>query len=53
MDVPDARLRATGGSLQQNRVVQEMVTRSLELRREARLDGIRRRRLRMRNSADT
>ena len=34
MDAADARLRASGRSLQQDRVAQEMVTRSVDLRRD-------------------
>ena len=49
MDAADARLRASGRSLQQDRVAQEMVTRSVDLRRAARVDAIRRRRRRMLN----
>ena len=52
MDAADARLRDSGRSLQQDRVAQELVTRSVDLRREARVDAIRRRRTRMLNRTD-
>jgi len=52
MDAADARLRATGTSLPEDRVAQDLVTRSIELRREARVDALRRRRQRMRSRTD-
>jgi hypothetical protein len=52
MDAADVRLRDGGRSLHQDRVAQELVTRSAGLRREARVDAIRRRRRRMRSRAE-
>jgi len=52
MDAADARLRASGSSLPEDRVARDLVTRSIELRREARVDALRRRRQRMRSRTD-
>jgi len=52
MDAADARMRASGSSLPEDRVAQDLVTRSIELRREARVDALRRRRQRMRSRTD-
>lgn len=49
MDAAEARLQASGRSLAQDRIAQDLVTRSTELRRRARVDAFRRRRLRMRS----
>lgn len=38
-DAADVRLRASGSSLPEDRVAQDLVTRSIELRREARVDA--------------
>jgi len=52
MDAADARMRASGSSLTEDRVAQDLVARSIELRREARVDALRRRRQRMRSRTD-
>jgi hypothetical protein len=52
MDAADARLRASGSSLPEDRVARDLVIRSIELRREARVDALRRRRRRMMSRTD-
>jgi DNA polymerase IIIc chi subunit len=48
MDAADARLRATGRTLEQDRVARQLVARSSVLWRRARADAVRRRRVRLR-----